>query len=161
MTATVQEPVRAGQDRRNRPFHFLNGTFHCKVSASETGGGLCVIDTIRETRGGPPLHFHDSQDEWFLVTEGVFEIEIDGRRHRLSAGDSILAPRGLPHAFVNTTETGRLIVAFQPAGSMEAFFDEGSRLDPMTPQAFAVLFAAHGMRVVGPPLVAARPESIT
>jgi hypothetical protein len=44
------------------------------------------------------------------------------------------------------------VVAFQPAGTMEAFFDEGSALSPLMSAAFAELSGRHGMTVVGPPL---------
>lgn len=145
-------PVRANEGRDGDSFAFLNGAFHLKVSAADSGGGLCIFDTIRHTPGGPPLHVHHAQDEWFFVTEGIFDVCIGEEIHRLHAGDSIFAPRGIRHAFRNISPTGRLMVAFQPAGSMEAFFAEGSARGPLDPAAFAELSARHGMTVVGPPL---------
>lgn len=144
--------VRADAALDDHSFGFLNGTFHLKVSGASTGGGLCIYDTIRSEPGGPPQHIHAAQDEWFLVTEGEFDIKVGDALHHLLPGDSLLALRGIPHAFRNTTRTGRILVAFQPAGTMEAFFVEGSNLNPLTPAAFAELSARHGMRVVGPPL---------
>lgn len=144
--------VRSDTALNGRSFGFLNGTFHLKVSSAETAGGLCIYDTVRSAPGGPPMHVHLAQDEWFLVTEGEFEIKVGDVLHRLKPGDSLLAPRGIPHAFRNTTATGRILVAFQPAGTMEDFFLEGSRLSPLTPTAFAELSSRHGMQVVGPPL---------
>lgn len=139
-------------DRIGQPFHFLNGRFDCKVSADDTQGGLCIFDTIRSEPGGPPMHVHAAQNEWFCVTEGQFDVQVGDVRHHLEPGDSILGPKGVPHAFANTSETGRLLVIFQPAGTMEAFFSAGSAKGPMTPQEFAALSALHGMTVVGPPL---------
>lgn len=144
--------VRRDADRFGDPFHFLNGRFDLKVSSAETGGALCIFDTVRSERGGPPLHVHAAQDEWFLVLEGSFDVRVGPETHRLGPGDSILGPRGVPHAFANVSETGRLVVLFQPALSMEAFFREGSARGKMTPQGFAALSADHGMTVVGPPL---------
>ena len=149
---TAPAVVRHDTALDGHSFGFLNGMFHLKVSGASNGGGLCIYDTVRSEPGGPPLHIHAAQDEWFLVTEGEFEIKVGDVLHRLMPGDSILAPRGIPHAFRNTTRTGRIMVAFQPAGTMEEFFFEGSKLSPMTPAAFAELFSRHGMRVVGPPL---------
>ncbi len=57
-------------------FGFLNETFHLKVSSAETGGQLCINDTVRSAPGGPPLHVHFDQDEWFLVTEDEFQIRV-------------------------------------------------------------------------------------
>ena len=145
-------PVRAQQDRYGVPFRFLNGQFDLKVAAADTQGGLCVFDTWRTEPGGPPLHVHAAQDEWFFVLEGRFTVRIGAALHDLGPGDSVLGPRGVPHCFVNTSRTGRMVVAFQPAGSMEDFFAAGSALGKMTPDAFRDLSAQHGMTVVGPPL---------
>ena len=149
--------VASRQDRRVEPFRFLNGRFDRKVSSADTNGSLCVFDTIRDQPGGPPLHVHPEQDEWFLVTEGEFDVRVGDETVHLIAGDSVLGPRGVPHAFANTSPTGRLLVTFAPAGLMEAFFEVGSKRGAMTPQEFAALSAEHGMRVVGPPLLATKP----
>ena len=144
--------VRDRAGLRGVEFEFLNGTFHLKVSGEDTNGGVCIYDTWRHQPGGPPLHVHEAQNEWFFVTEGEFDIRIGNDIHHLAAGDSVLGPVGIPHCFRNTTPTGRLMVMFQPAGTMEAFFTEGAALGPLTPQTFAALSGRHGMRVVGPPL---------
>jgi mannose-6-phosphate isomerase-like protein (cupin superfamily) len=159
--APIATLVPNNQDRDANPFAFLNGEFHLKVSSADTDGRATVFDTIRHTPGGPPLHLHHDQDEWFLVTEGQFDIRIGESLFHLAPGDSILAPKGVPHSFRNSTQTGRLIVAFLPAGTMEDFFAAGSTGGDMSPQEFAKLFELHGMQVVGPPLQAAPPSETT
>jgi hypothetical protein len=54
-------PVSEGADRFGSPTFFLNGRFDCKVSGQETDGRLCIFDTVRTQRGGPPLHYHYDQ----------------------------------------------------------------------------------------------------
>ena len=142
--------VRSGEDRHSAPLKFLNGRFDCKISAGDTGGALCAYDTFRFKPGGPPLHLHFEQDEWFQVQEGRFRFQIGDQTYELGAGDSILGPRGIPHAFRNLTETARMMVTFIPAGTMEAFFAT-QMVDP-TSEAFRDLSRKHGMEVVGPPL---------
>jgi mannose-6-phosphate isomerase-like protein (cupin superfamily) len=144
--------VRADVDRFDRPFEFLDARFAVMLSAEDTGGAVSSIDTNRFARGGPPLHVHHAQDEWFFVREGEFDIRVGEVTHHLRPGDSLLAPRGTPHAFANTTERGRMLVTFLPAGRMEAFFREASAIENPTPPQMAGVFAAHGMKVVGPPL---------
>jgi hypothetical protein len=56
----------------------------------------------------------------------------------------------VPHAFINLTAPARLLIAFQPAGQMEAFFAK-SLLDPRSEE-FRALSREHGKEVVGPPL---------
>jgi quercetin 2,3-dioxygenase len=127
-------------------------TLAFKVATADTGAGLFVIEQTNHAKGGPPRHVHPDQDEWFYAVEGEFVVEVGGRTERLFPGDSLLAPRSVPHvwAFVGDG-IGRLIVAFTPAGRMEAFFREVTKTEAMPVQDPA-LWLAHGMRVVGPPL---------
>ena len=46
---------------------------------------------------------------------------------------------------------GRILVAFFPAGKMEAFFREVSKANATPPQEPGV-WRAHGMELLGPPL---------
>jgi quercetin dioxygenase-like cupin family protein len=125
-----------------------------KVTPAETGEGLFVIEqTVRE-KGGPPRHVHPDQEEWFYVIEGEFLVEVGQESITLRAGDSVLAPRGVPHSWGYTSEgVGRMLIAFTPAGRMEAFFREVTKANAMPPQDPA-LWRAHGMEVSGPPLLA-------
>jgi quercetin dioxygenase-like cupin family protein len=125
-----------------------------KVSSSDTAGRLFVFEHADMGRGGPPRHFHYEQDEWFYATKGEFAFEVGDERFTLRPGDSLFAPRRIPHAWAHVGEgPGTLLLAVQPAGSLEAFFMENASMDrPPTPEEAERSFAAHGMRVVGPPL---------
>jgi quercetin dioxygenase-like cupin family protein len=105
-------------------------------------------------KGGPPLHPHQSQDEWFYVIQSEFVVQVGDERFRATPGDSLFAPRQVPHTFAHVGDgAGKMITAFQPAGSMEAFFREQSKITG-APSAEEVqrMFRAHGMEVLGPPL---------
>jgi quercetin dioxygenase-like cupin family protein len=123
-----------------------------KVATQDTNGDLFVLEQTMRARGGPPRHVHPDQDEWFYAVQGEYIVEIGSERFELHAGDSLLAPRKIPHvwAFVGN-DVGRLVVAFTPAGKMEAFFREVTKANAMPSQDPAV-WLAHGMQVVGPPL---------
>lgn len=97
---------------------------------------------------------HHAQDEWFFVVSGAHVIKIDGELHHLAPGDAVLAPRGVPHGWaLDGTEPDPMLIAFQPAGTTEAFFEAASQLPSMpSPEDAAPLFEAHGMTIVGPPL---------
>jgi mannose-6-phosphate isomerase-like protein (cupin superfamily) len=144
--------VAAGDDRFGEAVRFINGRFDCKVSARDTNGDLCIYDTIRTEKGGPPLHVHHAQDEWFFVREGEFIFQVGSDTFRLKAGDSLFAPRKVPHAFANVSDTGRLMIAYQPAGTIEQFFNDGSLVKNPTPSVMQDLFRAHAMEIVGPPI---------
>lgn len=147
--------IRAGEDRFERERKVFGVMpFSVKVSASDTGGHLLVIEQHNAYPGGPPRHVHHDQEEWFYAVEGRYVVEVAGVEHELGPGDSVLAPRGVAHTWALVgEEKGRLLIAFQPAGTMETFFDEACDLNGMpSPEALAPLFEVHGMKVVGPPL---------
>jgi quercetin dioxygenase-like cupin family protein len=112
-----------------------------------------VIENTFHARGGPARHLHYEQDEWFYALEGEFVLEVGTEKFNLLPGDSLLAPRQIAHAWAHVgTGRGRMLIAFLPAGNMEAFFREVTRADAMPPQDPA-LWQAHGMELVGSPLL--------
>ena len=125
---------------------------HAKLSGADTDGRLFVCEIIG-SGFGPPRHLHYDQDEWFYVVEGEFVIEVGQERFDMKPGDSLLAPRQAPHvwAYVGDT-TGRMLIAFMPAGKMEAFFREVTKENAMPPQD-PKLWQAHDMELLGPPLL--------
>ncbi len=114
--------------------------------------GLLVLEHTFHAKGGPPRHLHYSQDEWFYALEGEFIIEVGETKMRLNPGDSLLAPRKVPHVWAYAgNATGRILITFIPAGKMEAFFREVTKANAMPPQDPA-LWRAHDMELLGPPL---------
>ena len=147
--------VRAGGDRDNNPFTFLDTTFLVKISGKDTEGRCVVFDTIRHGKSGPPLHLHPDCDEWFFVNEGEFKFQVGAKTMRLKTGDSLLVPRDMPHAFVRTSDgDARLIVMHQPAVRMEEYFRTASQHPNQSPEERKQLAARFGIRHVGPPLKA-------
>jgi quercetin dioxygenase-like cupin family protein len=125
-----------------------------KVSGKDTDGSLFVFEHAKMSKGGPPKHFHYEQDEWFYAMEGEFAFEVGEEKFTLRPGDSLFAPRMIPHAWAYVGDKpGTLLLAVQPAGSLEEFFMKTcKKTSPPTPEEADRLFAAHGMKVVGPPL---------
>jgi quercetin dioxygenase-like cupin family protein len=77
------------------------------------------------------------------VIEGQVVAEVGKERFRLKVGDSIFAPRKVPHGLLYVAEKpGRVLIAFTPAGKMEAYFRNGHKFD-------AKSFAEYGMELVG------------
>lgn len=143
--------VGAGRDRSggSQPLGISRVSF--KVTAQESTALFCVENTFH-ARGGPARHLHHAQDEWFYALEGEFIIEVGAERFQMGAGDSLLAPRELPHVWAFVGEgRGRMLIVFSPAGQMEAFFRAVGRHDAMPPQT-PELWRAHGMELLGPPL---------
>lgn len=148
--------VPAGNDRFGKSMKpFAGDEFFCKVSTRDTDGDLYIFESTRLKEGGPPLHYHYEQDEWWYVLQGEFLIRVGEETYRAGAGDSVFGPRGVPHTFAKVGEgEARLIMLFQPAGKMEAFFRARSEgvLARMSDEAVDAFRKAHGFEHIGPPL---------
>ncbi len=148
--------VGTGEDRFAQPCEFGGvDRITCKVSARDTGGGLYVFESVTSRTIGPPRHVHHDQDEWFYVVTGEFDFRVGDEAFRLRPGDSLFAPRKVPHVWACVSpEPGRLVIACQPAGTMEAFFREVAEkmARGAPPDELARSYRDHGMEVVGPPL---------
>jgi mannose-6-phosphate isomerase-like protein (cupin superfamily) len=147
--------VPAGKDRFGQCRSVLGGlSIDFKVTGQDTNGGLFLLQHTDHHKGGPPRHYHHEQEEFFYVLKGTYVLVVDNQRYQLEPGDSVLAPRKVPHVWAHVGEgEGKLIIAFQPAGMMEAFLNELSQIKGVQPpERMQGLFRAHGMELVGPPL---------
>lgn len=146
----------AGADRFQKPIQLFDGdTFYTKVSGKDTNGDLYVYESARVKKGGPNLHLHYHQDEWWYILEGEFLIKVGEKIYHVKSGDSVFGPRGVPHAFSKIGEgVGRMLTTFQPAGKMEECFiaiSEGQMKGK--PEAEQDEFRKqHGFERIGPPI---------
>ena len=145
--------VPAGEDRFGEHHGLGISTMDFKIATADTGGRLFVLEQANREKGGPARHLHNEQYEWFYVIAGDYIIEVGSERFVLKGGESVLAPRKVPHVWAFAGgEPGRMLVAFTPAGQMEAFFREITKANAMPPQDPA-LWRRYGMELVGPPLI--------
>ena len=145
-------PVGVGQDRLGETHSLGFSTILFKVLTRDADSGLFVIEHKGLGHGGPPVHIHPHQDEWFYVMEGEVLFRVGESQKTLRAGESLLGPRGVPHGFAGTgASRAHMLIAFSPAGKMEAFFREAAV--PNGPKMDAALFTKYDMQYVGPPLV--------
>lgn len=85
------------------------------------------------------------------ISEYLFQI--GDEKLRATAGDTVFAPRQVPHAFAQVSAEGKMFFLFQPAGSMEDFFRQSGDIKGVpTPAPAEALFASHQLKIVGPPL---------
>ena len=102
---------------------FEGMTLKILLSGSETGGIQAVFEDIVEPGVGPGRHIHHEQDETFIFLEGSFDVEIDGRLYRMTAGDTAFIPKGKVHGWKNIGDgIGRLRYIFSPALNIEQMF---------------------------------------
>jgi mannose-6-phosphate isomerase-like protein (cupin superfamily) len=148
--------VNNGKDRLDKPISLFEGdTFFTKIASSDTENDLYIFESTRIKNGGPTEHFHYNQDEWWYILEGEFLFKIGGETFTAKKGDSVFGPRKVPHAFAKTNDgEAKVLLLFQPAGKMEAFFkavSEGvtAKTTEIERNEFKKL---HGFEVTGPAL---------
>ncbi len=149
--------VASGEARFGKHYKMKGVTLNnldIKISAEDTDGDLAVFEQTGLTpMGGPPLHIHPMQDEWFYVIEGDYLFQVGYVKYSLKIGDTIFLPRNVQHAFIQLTEKGKMIVSYLPAGKMEDFFRVTDGWNsPPSKEEIAKVFEDHGMKVVGQPL---------
>jgi len=142
--------VGAGKDRFGQPHNLgFSSSLLFKVAGSDTNGGLFVIEHAHLQPGGPPLHLHFNQEEWFYVMEGEVAFQVGEQRVNLRSGESVLAPRRIAHTFSSIgAAPARMLIAFCPAGKMEEFFQSVGANPKLN--ADAEFFRKCEMELVGP-----------
>ena len=105
-----------------------------------SGGSLCSFIQVAPPGTGVPLHIHHQDDEFFYLLEGSLRILAGDEAFTMQVGDTVLLPKGKPHAFLSTGEQPAhvLMTLSLSAGSdYESMFAglvglgaHGSRTDP-------------------------------
>src|SRR5262245_15055360 len=119
----------------------VGGNLTFKLGSEQCGKVTSVLETEAAPGEGPPLHFHDSQDEWLYVLDGTFRFRLEDDVIPFPAGAFAFVPRDVRHTWQNVgAEPGHLLGAFVPP-ALEEFFSRYAALPPdeATPDAFASL----------------------
>jgi quercetin dioxygenase-like cupin family protein len=144
-----QHVIGAGHDTLGEahPLGFSSILF--KVLPRETSGGLFVIEHMNLLKGGPPLHMHPHQEEYFYVISGEVQSALGDQRKVLKAGESVLGPRGIPHTFAAVEgKPGHMLISFTPAGKMEQYLRTTAAPNP--PKQDAAYWRSFDMELLGP-----------
>ncbi len=95
------------------------------VSGEQTRGALAIVEHDLVPKGlGAPMHTHAREDEISHVTAGRLGVQIGDEVLEAGPGDTVVKPRGVPHAFWNPGEEPvRFLEVITPAG-FERYFEE-------------------------------------
>ena len=106
---------------------FLGGGVHTwKLSAEETGGAFLLFEDRLARGKTTPLHSHPGEDEVVYVLEGEIMVRVGNENRRVPQGGAVVTLRGVPHAFVVTSDFARLLF-LQTPGTGEAFYRNASQ----------------------------------
>lgn len=134
------------------------------VSPGQGNDGTCLIEHRMPYGESPPLHVHRNEDEVFHVLSGTLRLQVDGRQLQLEAGQSAIAPKGLPHSFRVESAEGAHVLTITRGGDFESMVRAASRPaqtadlpTPVAPSPEAIaaltrLCCENGIDIVGAPL---------
>ena len=147
--------VEATRPRSGQIFHVLGETIVVKLSGADTESLYAIVEETTPPMSGPPLHQHSREDEWFYILEGEYRFQIGEQFVVARTGDSLFAPRGIPHTFQNvSSRPSRFLGLAQPAG-IEGFFKELANATAAglpDPNTLKPIFHRYGLELLGPPL---------
>jgi quercetin dioxygenase-like cupin family protein len=102
---------------RSKRYYFDVAVGSVVLRGEDTGGAYCLIEASLASGIGVPRHTHTREDESYYVTSGELEVTVGDKVFVLKPGDSLMAPRNIPHQLRNS---GRIenhyLLVFSPAG---------------------------------------------
>lgn len=108
-------------------YWFLDTLVKVRISGENNSDGISVLEHQAYHGDSPPLHIHHTEDEIFVVLKGEFRFVIGSNEHRLKAGETILAPKGIPHAYRVESQEGGQWLTITTGGDFENFVKAISR----------------------------------
>jgi quercetin dioxygenase-like cupin family protein len=171
MTDTaVHTPGRAAVHRPSgtAPATWAMGSlFEQLLTAQDTDGALGMALVTQPPGVATPLHVHSREAEAFFLLEGTMTYRAGEETFRLSAGDLLWLPAGVPHAFRVTGRTPVRFLGLIAPGGLLALYDEvgmpaterrlpGADGVPMDVEIarWREVAPRYGLRVIGPPIPA-------
>jgi quercetin dioxygenase-like cupin family protein len=151
--------------RSTEQLWFLNALVTVHVRHDQGEDGVSVLESHAPHGESPPLHVHRTEDELFHVLEGELRLRAGDADIRLGAGESILAPKRVPHTYRVESPAGARWLVITRRGDFERFVRAQSRRaerpalpprqGPPSPEqadALAAAARAHEIEFVGPRL---------
>jgi len=146
-------------------YWFLDTHVKIRISGDLNSDSISVLEHHAYYGDSPPLHIHHSEDEVFVVLEGEFRFIIGSKEHHLKVGETILAPKGIPHQYKVESGKGGKWLTITTGHDFENFVKAVSRpaqknalperKGPPT-EAFkenlTAISANYNIEIIGPPL---------
>jgi mannose-6-phosphate isomerase-like protein (cupin superfamily) len=101
------------------------------LSGGQTAEQFCLFENRSDGNTRTPIHVHARDDETIYVIEGELTAVLDSQSRRLTAGESIFLPRGIPHQLVNMSGNPCRYILIGTPALFERFVEEvGHELQP-------------------------------
>jgi quercetin dioxygenase-like cupin family protein len=105
---------------RSKRYYFDVGIGSVCLSGADTGGAYCLLDIGLAPEMTVPRHTHTREDEAYYVLSGELEVIVGDEVFILRAGDTLIAPRDIPHQLRNSGDVeNHYLIMFSPSGFEE------------------------------------------
>ena len=102
---------------RSKRYYFDVGIGSVCLSGADTGGAYCLLDIGLAPAMTVPRHTHTREDEAYYVLSGELEVIVGDEVFILRAGDTLIAPRDIPHQLRNSGDVeNHYLIMFSPSG---------------------------------------------
>ena len=116
--ASIRRALSIKHQPRSKRYYFDVGLGSVCLSGIDTGGAYCLLEVSLAPGMAVPRHTHTREDEVYFVLAGELEVTVGERTFVLGPGDTLLAPRDIPHALRNSGNiTNHYLLVFSPSGS--------------------------------------------
>ena len=90
------------------------------MAGASTGAGMATVGDLTVDPGvRSGYHLHPNTEEAIFVVEGEMEFRVGNARFRASAGDCVLAPKGIGHGLKNVGDSPARMITIYPTASPE------------------------------------------
>src|SRR3954447_17697356 len=128
------------------------------LDADDTRGQFALLDQHGVAGDATPLHRHLHEDEAFYVLDGDIVALAGDEEHHATPGSALFLPRGVPHAFMVTSESARLLIITAPTGFEQFVREAGIPVHGQAPTRWEFDLGrmmgpaqAAGVEILGPP----------
>jgi len=105
---------------RSNRYYFDVGIGSVCLSGADTGGTYCLLEAGLAPGMSVPRHTHTREDEAYFVLIGELEVTVGDEVFILRPGDSLMAPRDIPHQLRNSGNVeNHYLLVFSPSGFEE------------------------------------------
>ncbi len=143
---------------------FLNTWVTIRRASDASPDGVSIMEHHLPCADSPPLHVHHDEDEIFHVLEGEVTLAVGEAQCVVRAGETRVAPRGVPHSYRVDSPAGARVLTIVPGRAFETFVRQASRPataralpEPIAPTPDMIAWLArtaadHRIDLVGPPM---------
>ena len=118
--ASIRRAPSVKHQPRSKRYYFDVGLGSVCLSGIDTGGAYCLLEVSLAPGMAVPRHTHTREDEVYFVLAGELEVTLAEKTFVLRPGDTLLAPRDIPHELRNSGNmTNHYLLVFSPSGFEE------------------------------------------